>query len=111
MATVSITVSADQPPLANNDSYTVLANNALAVAAPGVLANDTDAQGFSLTAGLAVAPTNGTLNLNTNGGFTYTPGTNFSGTDSFTYYANDGALTHNSRHCFNQCAARVHIVF
>jgi hypothetical protein len=32
------------------------------------------------------------LTLNTNGGFTYTPGTNFSGTDSFTYYANDGVL-------------------
>jgi VCBS repeat-containing protein len=35
-------------------------------------------------------PSHGTLTLNTNGSFTYTPATNYTGTDSFTYKANDG---------------------
>ena len=35
-------------------------------------------------------PTNGTLTLNSNGSFTYEPNLNFFGTDSFTYFANDG---------------------
>ena len=35
-------------------------------------------------------PTNGTLTLNANGSFTYTPNANFFGSDSFTYRANDG---------------------
>jgi hypothetical protein len=39
---------------------------------------------------LVSGPTNGTVSLNTNGGFTYTPAPNYVGTDSFTYQANDG---------------------
>ena len=37
-------------------------------------------------------PSNGTLTLNPDGFFTYTPDLNFNGTDSFTYRANDGEL-------------------
>ncbi|MDQ3820672.1 MAG: cadherin-like domain-containing protein, partial [Acidobacteriota bacterium] len=40
-------------------------------------------------------PANGTLTLNQNGSFTYTPNRNFSGTDSFTYRASDGQLDSN----------------
>src|SRR5207245_2518026 len=40
-------------------------------------------------------PTHGTLTLNANGSFTYTPAANFNGADSFTYTANDGALGSN----------------
>ena len=90
VATVSITVTADQAPVANNDTYTILQNSTLTVAMPGVLGNDTDADGNSLTAALVSGPANGVLTLTNNGGFTYIPTTGFAGTDSFTYRANDG---------------------
>lgn len=57
---------------------------------PGVLANDYDADGDPLTAELVTGPANGTLLLNSDGSFTYTPNMNFNGTDSFTYRAFDG---------------------
>jgi uncharacterized repeat protein (TIGR01451 family) len=81
----------DSPPVAVNDNYTVGENTPLVVPADGVLTNDTDADGDPLTAILKNGPSHGTLTLDTNGGFTYTPATNFTGTDSFTYVANDGA--------------------
>jgi len=60
------------------------------VAAPGVLANDTDVDGGTLSAVLVSQPTHGSLTLNSNGSFTYVPAANYNGTDSFTYKANDG---------------------
>jgi VCBS repeat-containing protein len=92
-ANVSITVVAstgNHAPVAVHDSYSTPANTALVVAAPGVLANDTDADGDPLTAVLASGPAHGSLALNADGSFTYTPNSNFSGTDTFTYKANDG---------------------
>jgi hypothetical protein len=94
-ATVTITVSSYQPPVANNDSYSTTENTTLTVGAPGVLANDTDADGYSLTAILLSGTADGTLSLSTNGGFTYTPTNSFTGTDSFTYLANDGVTNSN----------------
>jgi VCBS repeat-containing protein len=88
--TGSTTTGPRPAPVANNDSYGFTENTPLTVAAPGVLANDTDTAGYTLTAVLASSPTHGTLSLNSNGGFTYTPATNFSGADGFTYYATDG---------------------
>ena len=41
---------------------------------------------------LASGPSHGTLTLNANGSFTYTPAANFNGSDSFTYRASDGTL-------------------
>src|SRR5207244_3160315 len=58
--------------------------------APGVLGNDTDVDGNGLTAVLVTGPTHGTLTLNSDGGFIYIAETNYSGSDSFTYKANDG---------------------
>ena len=91
-ATVSITVSiaTNHAPVAVNDSYGVNQGQALTVAGPGVLSNDTDADGNALTANLLSSPTSGTVTLNPNGSFTYTPNAAFAGTDSFTYAANDG---------------------
>jgi large repetitive protein len=86
---------ANTPPVANNDTHTTNEDIALAVAAPGVLANDTDANSNPLTAVLVSGPTNGTLVLNADGSFTYTPSANFNGSDSFTYKANDGAADSN----------------
>jgi len=59
-------------------------------AANGVLANDVDADGDTLHAELNNGPSYGLVTLHPNGSFDYKPNTGFSGTDSFTYHANDG---------------------
>ncbi len=74
-------------PVANDDPYSTDEDVALVILASGVLGNDVDTD--PLTAALVLGPSNGTLVLNTNGGFTYTPNANFNGSDSFTYQAND----------------------
>ncbi len=95
-ATVSLTViSTNTAPVAAADSYSTNQNTALVVTAAGVLLNDTDAQAQPLTAILSTGPANGTLTLNANGGFTYTPNNGYVGSDSFTYRANDGSLNSN----------------
>jgi VCBS repeat-containing protein len=92
-ATVTINVQVgNTAPNANHDSYSVPMNNALSVSAPGVLANDTDANGDPLTAMPDSQPANGTLVLNADGSFSYTPDLNFFGLDTFTYHATDGSL-------------------
>src|SRR5207237_550603 len=48
--------------------------------------------GNSLTSLLVSPPTHGSVALNANGSFSYTPAPNFNGTDGFTYKANDGTL-------------------
>ncbi|MDQ4132190.1 MAG: Ig-like domain-containing protein, partial [Actinomycetota bacterium] len=83
-------LAVDTPALdAVEDAYSTGENTALTVPAPGVLANDTDADGNLLTAGSASDPANGSVRLNADGSFTYTPDTNFAGTDTFTYSASD----------------------
>jgi hypothetical protein len=90
-ATVSMTVT-DQAPVVAGDAYRVARNKTLTVPAAGVLANDADADGDALTAVVGTGPANGTLTLNPNGSFSYTPASGFSGMDTFTYRANDSAL-------------------
>ena len=58
-----------------------------------VVANDTDVDGDSLTASLVSGTSNGTLTLNADGSFSYTPDPDFNGTDSFTYQVSDGTDT------------------
>jgi uncharacterized repeat protein (TIGR01451 family) len=81
-------VAADDPDL--DPAYTVDENTTLTVSAPGVLDNDSDPDGDDLTTVLVAGPTNGALTLNADGSFTYTPGSGYSGPDSFTYRASDG---------------------
>ena len=96
VATVTITVAAlNAAPTASNDAYSTDEDTPLTVVAPGVLGNDTDAETSSLTAVLVSNVAHGTLTLNANGSFTYTPMPDYNGTDSFTYKANDGALDSN----------------
>ncbi|GAB4513811.1 MAG: hypothetical protein OHK0046_14990 [Anaerolineae bacterium] len=90
-ATVTITVAANPPPVANNDSYEVLFGQARTVLAPGVLGNDTDPNNDNLSAILVDSPDHGTITLKSNGEFTYTPQTNYYGMDTFTYRASDGS--------------------
>lgn len=88
--TVSITVSAvNDAPVAVADSHTATAGSALVVAAPGVLANDTDRDGDALTAQLVQGPSGGALMLAPNGSFQYTPSIGTT-QDSFTYRVSDG---------------------
>lgn len=95
--TVTITVNpVNDAPVAVNNTYAATEDTALTIAAPGILANDSDQEGNALTAVLVTGPANGTLTLNADGSFTYTPGANFAGTDSFTYSANDGTSNSNA---------------
>src|SRR2546430_13036551 len=82
-------------PVAHNDSYTLAEDTTLTVAAPAILANDSDADGDTLLAALVSGPAHGSLALNPNGALTYTPAANFNGTDSFTYKVNDGQADSN----------------
>ena len=95
-ATININViAANDAPAAVNNTYPANEDNLLTVAAPGVLGNDTDVDGPSLTAILVTTTPNGALTLNSNGSFTYLPNLNINGSDSFTYKANDGLLDSN----------------
>lgn len=76
-------------PVAVPDSYSTVQNTPLAVAAPGVLGNDTDGDQDPLTATPGTDPANGTLTLAADGSFSYTPQRGFVGTDTFTYTAAD----------------------
>jgi VCBS repeat-containing protein len=72
------------------DTYQINEDGNLEVAAPGVLANDTDPNNLPLTAVVHTEPEHGTLTLNANGSFTYRPNANFNGTDTFQYLADNG---------------------
>ena len=77
-------------PVARDDAYTHNGSDtALDVPAPGVLGNDTDADGDPLTASMVSGPSRGTLTLRPDGSFTYQPEEGFTGAVSFTYTAND----------------------
>ena len=95
--TVTITVnSVNDVPVAVPNSYTVNEDTTLTVpVGTGLLSNDQEADGDTLTAIVATNPSHGTLTLNANGSFTYVPAANYFGTDTFTYRAKDpsGALS------------------
>jgi CshA-type fibril repeat protein len=82
--------NADSPfnlPVANDDTYAVTSDISLNEnAAGGVLSNDV---GTGLSAILGTGPTHGTLTLNADGSFTYTPTAGFFGMDTFTYAVQD----------------------
>src|SRR5262249_40999219 len=89
-STMPVVLADLYPPMAQNDSYNVLHDPALTVAPAGVLANDYSPTGAPLSAVKVTNPTHGTVTVNSNGGFTYTPSNHWVGTDSFTYYATTG---------------------
>lgn len=95
-ASIAVTPAIESPnsrPTAVNDAYTLMADAPFTVAASGVLANDIDAQGDSLLASLFAGPQHGTVALNADGSFTYSPEAGYVGTDSFLYWVSDGALS------------------
>ncbi len=89
-AFVTVTITVNQPPTANGDSYTTDAGATLNVAPPGLLANDTDPDaGDQLQARLGTGVSAGSLLLRSDGSFSYTPAASFGGTDGFTYFVVD----------------------
>jgi len=79
----------NQRPSARGDTYRTREDTTLNVGPPGVLANDSDPEGSSLSARLVRTTGNGTLTLRANGSFSYRPRRDFNGLDSFTYRARD----------------------
>src|SRR5205085_441196 len=88
---VTLTVQpVNDAPVAQPDSYAVTEDGTLGIALPGVLDNDSDIDGDTLTATVVSGPAHGTLNFNPDGSFTYKPATNYNGPDNFTYRPSDG---------------------
>ena len=88
-STAEVTVtSAGLPPQASDDYYEMVEGTVLTIdASSGLLNNDSDPNNQPLTVNATpvVAPTNGTVVLSSDGGFTYTPNAGFDGTDDFRY--------------------------
>ena len=87
-ATITIKViNVNDSPVATDDNYETLQDVILDVPAPGVLANDVDADPTdAIFVDVKDEPMHGTLVLKQDGSFTYTPDDGFYGEDSFTYY-------------------------
>ncbi|QHS63610.1 Ig-like domain-containing protein [Chitinophaga agri] len=84
--TVYITVTpVNDAPTGTGDTRTTLVNTPVSGMVTG-----TDVDGDVLTYTLGTAPVNGTVVVNTDGTYTYTPGNNFTGADSFTIVISDG---------------------
>lgn len=89
-ALIALTVvGTNSAPVAVDDSYDAILNTPLSIAAPGLFANDTDNIGFTLDS--YTQPANGSVVVNTDGSFTYTPNNGFIGIDTFTYIIIDGS--------------------
>ena len=92
-ATVSITINAvNDAPVATNDAASTVGSTPVTI---NVLLNDSDIEASPLSTSLVTTPTNGSVVVNANGSVTYTANAAFSGIDTFTYRASDGALTSN----------------
>jgi hypothetical protein len=107
----TVTVNAapvNRAPVANNDAFTLAhaGTTPVIVPTPGVLSNDTDADGNALSVVGATASTPRTIALNNSGGtvalyadghFVYTPpSAKFNGSRSFTYQVTDGQAPSNT---------------
>ncbi len=75
------------PPIARDDNYSTNEDQTLTINAPGVMSNDNDPDGGTITVTVPqlTGPSNGTLTLNADGSFTYVPNPNYTGPDQFTY--------------------------
>jgi VCBS repeat-containing protein len=88
---VTLTVQpTNDAPVAVNDAYTIASNRTLTVdTVNGLLTNDSDLDGDNLQSIRTGDTAHGTLTMQADGSFTYTPEADFTGTDSFTYQATD----------------------
>lgn len=87
-ATVNVAIAAvNDSPIANDDSGTVKKNRSVTI---GILENDSDIEGDSLSISSVSEPANGAVTINSDGTITYTPRRGYTGADSFTYTVSDG---------------------
>jgi VCBS repeat-containing protein len=95
VATASITINpVNDKPVAGNDAYSTAEDNTLTVdAAGGLLANDADIDGDTLVPTVTLQPVHGSVNVNADGSFSYTPDANYNGLDGFSYLVSDGTTT------------------
>ena len=77
-------------PVAADDAVAANANAANSISAASLLANDQDADNDTLSIESVTQPSNGSLQDNGDGTYTYTPTQDFTGSDSFTYTVVDG---------------------
>ncbi len=81
-------------PLAADDTYSTTEDTRLTIISPtGVLSNDDDLNGDSLTATVQSDVSSGTLDLQVDGSFVYTPAADVNGLDYFSYQVSDGVLS------------------
>ncbi len=93
IATVRLQVIAvNDAPLGAVDDHVVFAGFTLRDLV-GVLANDGDLENDPLIAVLVSPAANGSVTLNANGSFEYSPNAGFFGIDTFSYVPNDGSLS------------------
>ncbi len=93
VATATIDVApVNDNPIAADDSYSTNENTQLVISTPGLLSNDTDADGdpVAVSGFDAISVNGGTVSVNANGSFDYTPPAGFVGSDTFTYTIDDG---------------------
>src|SRR5258708_4872203 len=105
--TATVTLAVDTPPVAVNDTYVMLVpGQEIDIGldpdgngTPGVLANDTDADGDTLSAHLFLDPfhaaKHGFVTVSADGSFVYVPNPGYAGPDSFSYFAFDGLANSN----------------
>jgi VCBS repeat-containing protein len=87
IATQTFTLTASNiAPTASNATVPVAEDS---VATGTLLSNTSDADGDALAFVATSQPTHGTLVLNANGSYTYTPAANYNGSDSFNYRVTD----------------------
>ncbi|NTS75727.1 tandem-95 repeat protein [Catenovulum sp. SM1970] len=92
VVTISVTGINDAPAV-QDDSYSTTQGQNLIIAAPGVLANDSDLDQDNLIVSLVSDTTQGNLSLSADGSFSYQANNSFVGTDSFSYSISDGTLS------------------
>ncbi len=81
----------NRDPVVQNDTFSVHAGQTLHIAAPGLLANDSDADGDTLQViDYAVGGLQGTVDGRADGGLSFTPTAGFVGQTSFGYTVSDG---------------------
>ena len=82
-------------PMVFDDTFATPVNTNLS--GSGIMSNDLDVDGDTLTASVVANPSHGTLSSFTGstGAFTYVPTTGYSGLDEFTYKVSDGSLDSN----------------
>jgi VCBS repeat-containing protein len=94
IVTIEVIEATNRAPVPAPDEYSIAEDGILSIAADlGLLANDTDPDGETLVVTVESQPSHGTLTIQSDGSFTYTPAGDFNGFDQFRYRVSDGTVT------------------